>query len=193
MSHHPTRRLTALLFPMNHLRLLGLALWGLVLASCDTQEAQEEFVDDANQVPAGVTVILDDSFGGTVCREDADDWRISPIYNGVVFVDRPPVPNPASGELVTITLRVLQFDRVRGGLVLRAFGAANSLLILDSILDAGSPGEYVFQFSPSLLSTNGIHRLFVFDSFGEIVSYGDLHVAAQPAPTCAAAITLIGG
>ncbi len=165
----------------------------LALAGCDTQEAQEEFVDDANQLPAGATVILDDSFGGAICREDADDWRIAPVYNGVVFVDRPPAPNPVSSALVTVTLRVLQFDRVRGGLVLRAFGAANTLLVLDTILDAGAPGEYIFQFSPSLLSENGIHRLYIFDSFSEIVSYGDLFVVAQPAPTCSVAITLIGG
>ena len=165
----------------------------VLLVGCDTQEAQDSFVDDANAPPAGVTVILDDSFGGTICREDADDWRIAPVYNGVVFVDRPPAPNPVSSALVTVTLRVLQFDRVRGGLVLRAFGAANTLLVLDTILDAGAPGEYIFQFSPSLLSENGIHRLFIFDSLGEIVSYGDLFVVAQPAPNCSAAITLIGG
>ncbi len=165
-----------------------------LLAGCDTQEAQNAFVDEANALPAGVTVILDDSFGGAICREDADDWRIAPVYNGVVFVDRPPAPNPVSGALVTITLRVLQFDRIRNGeLVLRAFGAANTLLELDTILDASAPGEHIFQFSPSLLSVNGIHRLFIFDSFGELVSYGDLFVVAQPAPNCSAAITMIGG
>ncbi|MEZ4698922.1 MAG: hypothetical protein R2834_01220 [Rhodothermales bacterium] len=170
---------------------------GLVLtllsAGCDTQAAQEEFIDEANAPASGITIILDDSFGGATCREDADDWRIAPVYNGVVFVDRPPAPNPVSGSLVTITIRVLQFDRVRGGLVLRSFGAANTLLVLDTILDATAPGEYIFQFSPSLLSANGIHRLFIFDSLGEIVSYGDLFVTSQPAPTCAVAITQVGG
>ena len=164
---------------------LILALFALLWLGCDNQGAQEDFIAEAGQLPAGITRILDSNSGGTICSEDPDDWRTSPIYSGIILVERPPSPNPVGGSsLVTITVRVLQFDRVRGSLLLRAFGAANTLISLDTIIDASSPGEYVFQFSPSLLTENGLHRLFIFDALGELVSYGDLEVVAEQPTAC---------
>ena len=159
----------------------------LFSAGCDTQGAQQDFVEDANALPEGITVVLDASVGGEVCSEDQDDWRTAPVYNGVILVDRPPSPNPASGTLVTIVMKVIQFDRIRGGLVLRAFGPSNDLILLDSIVDASAPGEYVFQFSPSLLTENGLHRLFIFDTLGELISYGDLELVSELPTSCSAA------
>ena len=166
---------------------LGAVLWAMlifVLAGCDNQGAQEDFISEAGLAPSDITRILDNSFGGTICSEDADDWRTSPVYNGIVLVERPASPNPAGGTLVTITIRVLQFDRVRGSLALRAFGAGNTLISLDTIIDASSPGEYVFQFSPSLLSENGLHRVFIFDAVGELISYGDIELVSQLPTSC---------
>jgi hypothetical protein len=156
-----------------------------VIGGCDNQGAQEDFIDEAGLPASGITRILDNAYGGEICSEDADDWRTSPIYSGIVLVERPASPNPVAGSaLVTITIRELQFDRVRGILDLRAFGNGNTLLRLDTIIEASSPGEYVFQFSPSILSENGLHRLFIFDGIGELVSYGDIELVANQPTTC---------
>lgn len=164
--------------------LILAALFVLTMSSCDTQADQNNFVDEASLPPEGITRILDQSFGGTVCEEDPDDWRTSPVYNGIIRVERGASPNPASSVLVTIDVTVLQLDRVRGSLTLRAFGGGNTLVFLDTILDASSPGGYVFQFNSSLLSTNGLHRLFIFDGVGELVTYGDIELAGQQPQSC---------
>lgn len=154
-------------------------------AGCDSQGAQEDFVAEAGLAPSGITRILDNAVGGEICSEDIDDWRTSPIYSGIVLVERGASPNPvSSSSLITITIRVLQFDRVRGSLAVRAFGNGNNLIVLDTILDAGSPGEYIFQFSPSLLSENGLHRLFIFDGIGELISYGDVELVSEQPVGC---------
>lgn len=165
------------------LAILILAI--LTLAGCDNQGAQEDFIAEAGLAPSGITRILDNAVGGEICSEDADDWRTSPVYSGIVLVERGASPNPVSASsLVTITIRVLQFDRVRGSLAVRAFGSGNTLVVLDTILDAGSPGEYIFQFSPSLLSENGLHRLFIFDGIGELISYGDIELVSEQPVGC---------
>lgn len=172
-----------LLFKLFAFFILGVEI--LAAAGCDTQGAQKDFIDEAGQPPRGITRILDNAYGGTICSEDADDWRTSPVYSGIILIERPASPNPVGGSsLVTITIRVLQFDRVLGSLVVRSFGNANTLIVLDTIIDASSPGEYVFQFSPSLLTENGLHRLFIFDSIGELVSYGDIELVADQPTNC---------
>ena len=149
----------------------------LMIIGCDNQGAQEDFVAEAGADPSGITRILDNDFGGTICSEDEDDWRTSPVYTGIVLVERPAFPNPINGATEgTILLRVLQFDRVRGGFQLSAFGDGNLPIELGRITDASSPGEYALQFSPSLLTANGLHRLFVLDSFGELITYGDIEL-----------------
>ena len=158
--------------------------FSLLLSSCDAQAAQDDFVTEAGLAPMGITKILDSDFGGEVCSEDADDWRTSPVYNGVVVVDRGATPNPASSTLVTIELRVLQLDRVRGSLTLRSFGNGNTFMFLDTILDASAPGIYVLQFNSALLQENGLHRVFIFDGVGELVSYGDIELVADQPQSC---------
>lgn len=153
-------------------------------AGCDAQQQQDDFVSAAGAPASGITRILDNSFGGTICSEDEDDWRTSPVYNGIVLVERGATPNPASSTLVTINIRVLQFDRVRGSLSLRSFGSGNTFLFLDTIIDASAPGDYVFQFNSSLLTENGLHRVFIFDGVGELVSYGDVELVASQPQSC---------
>ncbi len=157
----------------------------LCCSACDNQGAQSDFVEEASLPPGGITRILDNDFGGTVCSEDPDDWRISPVYASVVFVEQASFPNPISGSSVgTILLRVLQLDRVQGGFVLNAFGQGNTPIELGRILDASSPGTYELQYAPSLLVENGLHRLFIFDSLGELVTYGDVELVTSLPSSC---------
>lgn len=165
-------------------------LCGLLVTSmgCDNQAAQEDFIDEASALPEGITKILDADFVNAddgICSEDPDDWRISPVYAGVVFVDRPAFPNPVTGSSQgTIVIRVLQPNRVQGGFILTAFGDGNVPIELARIPDASLDNFYDIRFSPSLLSVNGLHRLFLFDSLGELITYGDIELASTLPTTC---------
>ena len=150
--------------------LLLLAITACLTAGCDTQDLQDEFAEAASLPPQG---IVQTDAQGNILEEDEDDWRTAPLYRGVLRVD-PAYPNPASETFITIPVTVTQFNAVRGGLTLRVYNNARELVALDQILEADAPGAYVFNFASGLLPRTGLHRLFIFDGAGEIVSYGDL-------------------
>ncbi|PIQ59886.1 MAG: hypothetical protein COV99_12665 [Bacteroidetes bacterium CG12_big_fil_rev_8_21_14_0_65_60_17] len=156
----------------NSMRIVRLlVLMALVpLAACDTAERQDDFVDDASAVPAGFARTGED---GEILEDDKDDWRTSPVYGGKVRFD-PAFPNPTTGSLVTISLTVLEFGAIQGGLVLRGRDANGTLRTLDDLPEAAEPGVHAFLFSPSILARSGLVRVFVFDRVGEVVTYGDL-------------------
>lgn len=137
---------------------------------CDTQNQQDDFAEEASRPPARITVR--DREGNTGER-DEDDWRTAPVYRGVVLVE-PAYPNPSNAEFITVPFTIYQFGGVRGGMVLRAYNPNGQFIMLDNIPEATSPGGYSFTFSPGLLSTKGLHRVYLFDGAGEIVSYGDV-------------------
>jgi hypothetical protein len=152
----------------------------LLLAACDSTDSQDEFANDATRPPKGITetdatgAIVRDSSGVAV-SEDTDDWRTAPFFVGRLVVD-PAYPNPSrAGTTVTVPIRVFQFDDITGGLVLRA-QVGDRPRLLSELIDASSPGAYIMQFSASQLEKAGLHRLFILDDFGEIVSYGDVLV-----------------
>lgn len=143
----------------------------LVGMGCDTQNLQEDFIRDADRTPSGFT---NTDAGGQIISTDDDDWRTAPVYLGTVRVD-PPFPNPTGADFVSLPITISQFNQLRGGMVLRARDRQGRFIILDEILEARDPGAYVFNFTPIELN-EGLQRLFIFDSVGELVSYGDLMV-----------------
>jgi len=147
-------------------------LYALLSSGCDIQEQQDEFAEQASATPNGYAA-TDNT--GRILSDDEDDWRTAPLFAGKVRVD-PAYPNPVSGDFVTIPVTILDFNSIRGAIQLRAFGGSGHFIVLDEIPNAGSPGAYVFNFSPGLLGQNGLHRLYLFDSASEIISYGDLLV-----------------
>ncbi len=150
--------------------------WLIVLlvasAGCDSQQAAEEFEAQAALTPSGITTTDAQGIPGSI---DEDDWRTSPLFLGKVRVD-PAYPNPVTDGLATLPVSVLEFNGVQGGLVLRARNSSGSLVIVDEIPDASSPGGYVFQFAPAVLARTGIIRVFILDRIGNLISYGDLQV-----------------
>ncbi len=148
------------------------ALTLFILTGCDSQAKQETFVDEANLPPVG---FVQTDVSGKVLNEDRDDWRTAPFFQGKIRVD-PAFPNPTAGETVTIPVFVLEFNTVQGRLVLRARDNTGRLLLVDEILDASDPGGYDFRFAPAVLGSVGLHRMFIFNALGELVSYGDVMV-----------------
>ncbi len=156
------------------------------LVSCDSVQEQRLFNDAVFLEPQGYT--FTDEGGGLPLNDkgdyisfDDDDWRIGPGFTGSVSVD-PAYPNPSDGNLIILPISINDFDGFPGGLFLRAFDNSNPPLLrqVDEIFDA-SAGSFAFRFDPSLLSIagdissiRGLHRLFVMDAQGNLVSYGDL-------------------
>jgi len=169
---------------MRNILHLGVIVWlSLAFTSgCDTQDLQEEFIQAASSAPSGFTHTTPE---GEVLEEDPDDWRTAPIFVGSIRF-RPAYPNPTSGEPVTLPFSVLQFNAFPGGLVLRGYDNTGRFVLLDEEPEASQPGSYAFFFTPDRLSASGdltaaqgLHRLFVFDARGELVTYGDLMVKIQ--------------
>lgn len=172
--------------PASATSMAGLAVLLLgALAACDSGALQEEFRQEAEGPPSGITR-MDESgrlvrnTSGDPVEVDSTDWRTAPAFAGRVRFD-PAYPNPTSGELVTIPFVVPFTNGVPGGLLIRGFSNTGRFVLLDDEPDAANSGAWSFVFSPALLSASGdvtsvrgLHRLFVFDFQGEIVSYGDL-------------------
>ncbi len=145
----------------------------LLMAGCDTQRGdQETFVEMANLPPKNFA--RTDAVGN-VLEDDPDDWRTAPFFAGKISF-RPPYPNPTTGEPVTLSFTVLEFNAISNRLVLRTRdpGDPNRLILLDDLTNANETGGHDFRFAPGLIGVTGLHRLFVFDGLGELVTYGDL-------------------
>lgn len=143
-----------------------------LFAACDSQGQQDEFAEDASAMPEGFVRTED---GTEITSEDLDDWRTSPVYAGKISV-RPAYPNPAAVEdFVTIPFSVTAFGAVRAPIRLETIRDGR-LVRLEALDRAGDPGAYAFTFSAARLGRTGLHRVFLFDGGGEIVSYGDIMV-----------------
>lgn len=151
--------------------LVVLAL--LLTGGCDTAEQQNNFEDEAFSTPSGFTRTDEN---GQILAEDKDDWRTAPVYSTSVLID-PAFPNPtAASDFVNIPVSVRQFNSIQGGLELVSFDENGIPRRLDEIRDARDPGAYVFTFNPGLLGVQGLIRLFILDTRGILVSYGDLSI-----------------
>lgn len=155
-----------------HIRAALVAVAILAVPACDTGDLQREFVDDAQATPADFTRT---NQNGGVVSTDADDWRTAPVFVGRITVD-PAYPNPTTGGLVTVPFRILQFDELSGGVYVRAFDVNGRLIPLGESVETSGPGQYTITINPAQLGTVQLHRLFVMDVFGELISYGDLDV-----------------
>lgn len=144
----------------------------LLLSGCDTNRQQDTFAEEASRQPSDITRV-DET--GEVLAVDEDDWRTAPVYRGEIRID-PAEPNPVpAGEFITIPVTVTVFDAVRAPLRVET-PREGRLRTLDAIEQASNPGAYVFSFPASAIGSRGLHRLFIFDGVGEIVSYGDVIV-----------------
>lgn len=153
-------------------RLGAAVLVGFVFGGCDSNEQQDAFAAEASRPPSGITRVTE---LGEIEDVDEDDWRTAPVYRGEIRVD-PAEPNPVGiGGFVTIPVNVTVFNAVRAPLRVET-PRDNRLRTLDVIEQAADPGAYAFTFPASEVGTRGLHRVFIFDGVGELVSYGDVMI-----------------
>ena len=143
------------------------------LGACDAGEDQDTFENEAFSDPVGFTQTAEN---GAVQSKDDDDWRISPVYSGRIVID-PAFPNPVPpGASVAIPVRIRLSNSVQGGLEVTSYDSNRIPRRLDSIPNASETGSYVFRFMPSVLGLKGLIRVFIVDTRGRLVSYGDIHI-----------------
>lgn len=160
--------------------LATLAVVLMVMGGCTNDDEQTAFEREAFQ-PASAYTRTDDR--GSVISADQDDWRVAPLYAGLVDVE-PAFPNP-----VQTTGRLMLHVMVGGLDVIN--GLAVSVYHPDETLETIwisqesplSPGLLSIPVSPLELgryatveSARGLHRIILFDGRQNVLSYGDVQV-----------------
>ena len=158
---------------MHKLNVLLLLFIVLPIACDSTNEEEEAFQDAAFSEPEYFTETTE---SGEITFFDSDDWRVAPAYFERLVID-PAFPNPVSvGKSVAIPIRVRLSDTVRGGLDLVSYDTNRIPRLLDRVESARSPGAYVLRFTPSVLGVTGLVRVYVVDTAGGLISYGDIMI-----------------
>jgi hypothetical protein len=152
-----------------------LLMAALLVPGCDSAEEQNQFALDAGRAASGFTRVRQVDNDYEIVDEDEDDWRIAPVFRGQIDVE-PARPNPVGVGLAFIPLRIVSPGVVQR-LALRVQNVEQGRTEpVTEIVDASTVGAYELTFSQAQLPGKGLHRMFVFDEFGEIVTYGDVMV-----------------
>lgn len=151
------------------------------LLSCSRNDDQVKFEKEAYSSPSGYTETTSQA---AIVSEDPDDWRISPLFQGLVQFNGPPFPNPApTNQLINFEIHAVSGQPINGLYVVtrnddgtlkspplyERFETINSLTTFTI-----NPIEFGFQGSPE--GARGLHRVFIFDGNQQMISYGDIMV-----------------
>lgn len=164
--------------PYQTLALFGFLVLSLLFSSCKQDDAQVAFEREALSLPSGFTET--DPFGN-VLNSDNNDWRISPLYASLIFVE-PAFPNPTSGENVTIELSISGVNNLTGFNVYFLNQNATPTFLTSISMNPSNFFQVILinpqEFSPTTLisDTIGLHRVIIYDQRNEIITYGDIKV-----------------
>lgn len=161
----------------------------LLISACSKSDDQREFENQALSEPQGIT---ETDTEGNVINDDPDDWRISPMYQGLITIgtpdNQPPFPNPLyfNKDLeINIYIRSLE---TLNRLEIYAFelpSEANSptIAVRD---DISSPTLETFTLSGQLISgssggsqASGLYRIIIYDGQQNVVTYGDIQIGSS--------------
>lgn len=162
--------------------ILFFALYAGILG-CTRNDAQIDFEKEAYREPNNFTRT---AYNGEVLNADEDDWRIAPLFQGMVVVN-PPFPNPVPvNENLQFELEINSTQAINGLEVLVRIDDMNSTSGFKSLYyetQTLNPGLTSFRINPLELgrinvpeSARGLHRIFIFDGNQHMISYGDVMV-----------------
>ncbi|SMO88870.1 hypothetical protein SAMN06265219_11437 [Gracilimonas mengyeensis] len=161
--------------------VIVLSVFVILGAGCAQNSDQREFEQEAYGPPQNYT---ETSFDGEILSTDEDDWRTSPLYQGLVRIQQPPFPNPVNtSTVIRFNIYVTGVQSVNGIEVFTRYnnGEFSSPLYFD--YETLSPGETEIQINPMELgrfnnveSARGLHRIFIFTGNQQMISYGDVLV-----------------
>lgn len=158
--------------------ILTVAILGL---ACTSSSDQRDFESEAYRDPSGIT--RTDNRGEIIGTPDPDDWRVSPLYQGLIDI-KPPYQNPAQlGTAINFEVQVLGIQGVAGLEILVRLNNNRLSSIYTSTDNPLEPGVITFRIDPIALSQDGsdklalgLHRIYFFDFDGRLISYGDIEV-----------------
>lgn len=151
----------------------------LYLGGCVKNDAQREFEEEAYSPPVNFTETNNQS---EVLNRDDDDWRTSPIFQGLVNII-PPYPNPANtDQLIQFHIDVTGVQSVSGIEVLTRFDNGDFRSLYENF-ETLHTGYNDFRINPiefgqfgSVEEARGLHRVFIYNGNQQLISYGDIMI-----------------
>lgn len=174
----------ALRFSIAQFALILVFLSGFVSWGCSKSDDQVEFEREARSLPENIT---ERNGNGEIVdnAEDSDDWRIGPMFQGLVEVETSAYPNPVNvNARVRIDLYLTGVDAVRG-LEVVVFQEPD-FLIGPVYVENGSslsPGDLTINLNPTEFAPDnnperavGLNRILIYDGNENLITYGDVEV-----------------
>ena len=152
-----------------------------MLLSCNSAiDDQRDFELEAQRPASGITQT---DVAGRIQEVDEDDWRIGPLFVGLIEVFNPAFPNPTSNQVVRIDFNVNSFDAVDGLIIIKEDENGFRRTIYAHPESPLRTGIVTVQFQASILDNTGIftnargvHRIPIYDRLGRLITYGDIEV-----------------
>ena len=171
-----------------HLILTAILILGGLLASCSKSDDQRQFEEQARSQPQGIT---ETNAQGQVVSTDPDDWRISPMYRGLVFIgngisdSQPPYPNPMqynksldlniyvsnTETLDYIEIYTYEIPSQLNGPIYTESDISSPQLVSPTNLS----GEFISSSSGGS-QASGLYRLLIYDGQQNLITYGDIRI-----------------
>jgi hypothetical protein len=161
----------------------------LLVAGCSKSDDQRDFENHALSEPDKIT---ETENSGDIVKTDPDDWRISPMYQGLISIgtpdNQPPYPNPLSfNQELTINIYIRSIETLNR-LEVYSFelpSQANSPAIAIRE-DISSPSLETITLSGQLISGSsggsqaaGLYRILIYDGEQNLITYGDIEIRSS--------------
>lgn len=156
------------------------AVYILLLAGCGKSSDQKEFEEQAYSDPSGITQTSPDANEQPI-QIDPDDWRISPMYQGLVQFETLPHPNPVvRNSQIGFDLNI-NYTESLPGLFIYIYDPFDDRLQQEIL---ANPDPVPIGLENIMLDTSGfpqnspdnLYRIIIFDGRQNIISYGDIEI-----------------
>jgi hypothetical protein len=154
----------------------------LLMFSCTRNDAQRDFEKESYARPQGYT---ETSNQGGILDADPDDWRTSPLFQGLVEIV-PPYPNPTTtDQLIEFEVNVTGVNSLNGIQVWTFLDEQTNTnaRILYQDFETFPQGLTTFRINPrefaefgNVEGARGLTRVYIFSGNQQMISYGDIMV-----------------
>lgn len=161
------------------------ALSLLLAVGCSKSDDQRKFENHALTSPDGITET--NASGDITGSADRDDWRIGPMYRGLISIgfsdSQPPYPNPLGyNQNLTLQIKFNVSDPV-DAIEIRKFRTLATQPTQVRFLDQNSLGTFNTVTIPGKDIAYGegsgasdTYRLLIYDGNYNLISYGDIRI-----------------
>jgi len=157
-----------------------------LVAGCSKSNDQRKFEDQALTTPNNYTQT---DGQGNVIDKDEDDWRVSPMYRGLITIgtpdNQPPYPNPLSfNQQLTINIYIRSIETLnRMEVYAFKFPSQANAPAIAFREDLSSPTLETFTLSGESISgspggsqATGLYRILIYDGQRNLITYGDISI-----------------